>query len=342
MNAKATEEDPISQLGFGIVAYVNILYVMVWTFILFALITAPTMMNFKTGDTYADDPRVGYANGMISNLGYSSVDCHTIPVSLGQITLSCSYGSIGKIMDFGINSDKMGSPVDACVNNEYNRKCKPTSTRIGSLLRSTIGKESATIQFSSGDFYAGGASPLCTDNTNDFFVQYTCVQSDAEMGKKYDYLSMAVGSASLISLLFFLVLQCLYKGGKITQLEWDLSTVTAGDYSVEFEIPAKAYQLWYNRVYKQSGGEFEQGYSPALSLKRTMVEQIEEAMKAEVARRKGTGDTFIQRRTTEQKELNENVAVADIVFSYNNSKLICALRDRGNNIALQKFDKVQD
>lgn len=165
-------------------------------------------------------------------------------------------------------------------------------------------------------------------------MQYTCEQTNAEMGKKYDFLSMAVGTASLISLLFVLVLQCLYKGGKITQLEWDLSTVTAGDYSVEFEIPAKAYQLWYNRVYKQSGGEFEQGYSPALSLKRTMVDQIEEAMKAEVNRRKGTGDTFIQRKTTEQKELNENVAVADIVFSYNNSKLICALRDRGSNIAL--------
>ena len=118
MNAKATEEDPISQLGFGIVAYVNILYTMVWTFILFALLTVPTMMNFKTGDTYAGDSRAGYATGMISNLGYSSVDCHSIPVSLGQITLSCSYGSIGKIMDFGINSEKMGSPVDACVIND--------------------------------------------------------------------------------------------------------------------------------------------------------------------------------------------------------------------------------
>jgi hypothetical protein len=73
-----------------------------------------------------------------------------------------------------------------------------------------------------------------------------------------------------------------------------------------------------------------------------MIQEIETAMAAEVARRKGTGDTFIQRRTTEAKELNENVAVADMVFSYNNSKLILALRDRGSHIALQKFDKVQD
>ena len=117
VSAKATEEDPISQLGFGIVAYVNILYVMTWAFILFSLLMAPTMMNYKTGDTYAEDPRVGYANTMISNLGYSSVECHQIPVSLGQLTLSCSYGNIGKILDYGINNDKLGSPVDACINN---------------------------------------------------------------------------------------------------------------------------------------------------------------------------------------------------------------------------------
>jgi len=64
----------------------------------------------------------------------------------------------------------------------------------------------------------------------------------------------------------------LYKGGKIQQLEWDISTVTAGDYSVEIDIDKHAYEKWYNRTYKASGGEYETGYSPALSLKRTMVE----------------------------------------------------------------------
>lgn len=83
---------------------------------------------------------------------------------------------------------------------------------------------------------------------------------------------LACATATAISLLFVLVLQTLYKGGKITQLEWDLSTVTAGDYSVEFEIPATAYNIWYTRTYKKGGGEWEQGYAPALSLKRTMVD----------------------------------------------------------------------
>ena len=150
-----------------------------------------------------------------------------------------------------------------------------------------------------------------------------------------------MSTACLTSLLFVLVLQWLYKGGKIQQLEWDISTVTAGDYTVEFDIPAAAYRRWYEDVYKQSGGEYDQGYSPALSLKRTMCEQIETALKAEVSRRITEGDTQLHRKTTEEKQLNENVAIADMVFSYNNSALIHALRDRGNYIALQKFDLVQ-
>ena len=83
---------------------------------------------------------------------------------------------------------------------------------------------------------------------------------------------MAVSTTALISLLFVLTLVWLFKGGKIKQLEWDISTVTAGDYSVEFEIPADRYNHWYNNIYKQSGGECDQGYAPALSLKRHMVE----------------------------------------------------------------------
>lgn len=44
----------------------------------------------------------------------------------------------------------------------------------------------------------------------------------------------------------------------------------------------------------------------------------------------------------DNKPLNENVNVADMVFSYNNSELIHALRERGNYIALQQFDKAQN
>lgn len=42
-NEKAVQENPISQLGYGIVAYLDILYSMVWAFIVFSLMLIPTM-----------------------------------------------------------------------------------------------------------------------------------------------------------------------------------------------------------------------------------------------------------------------------------------------------------
>ena len=83
---------------------------------------------------------------------------------------------------------------------------------------------------------------------------------------------MATGTTCLISLLFVVALQYLYQNGKIMHLKWDISTVTAADYSVEFDIPSDTYYSWYNNDYKSYYGEFGQGYSPALSLKRKMAE----------------------------------------------------------------------
>ena len=130
-------------LGFGIVEYINILFIMVCVFLIFSVLLIPTILNFRTGQVYMNDPREGYAKNMIGNLGYSSVECVHIPVSLGRITLDCSYGEIGSIIDFGINNPSMGSPADACVNNNYNKKCKPYSdAQITKKLTNSIGKNS--------------------------------------------------------------------------------------------------------------------------------------------------------------------------------------------------------
>ena len=60
--------------------------------------------------------------------------------------------------------------------------------------------------------------------------------------EKYGHLITATATASLIALLFILSLQQLWRGGKIQQLEWDMSTITAGDYTVTFDIKAKSYK----------------------------------------------------------------------------------------------------
>ena len=139
MNEKAAEEDPLSNLGYGIVAYVNILYVMIWVFILFTILVMPTMMGYKAGIALEGEEHVGYADGMIGNLGYSGVECHNIPVSLGNIAITCQYGAVGEILDYGVNNPDSGSPVDACTTNDDNKSCKPDNKEISESLNGAIG-----------------------------------------------------------------------------------------------------------------------------------------------------------------------------------------------------------
>lgn len=39
----------------------------------------------------------------LGNLGYASVQCVHAPLEVGAMSLSCQYGTIGKILDWGSN-----------------------------------------------------------------------------------------------------------------------------------------------------------------------------------------------------------------------------------------------
>ncbi len=85
----------------------------------------------------------------------------------------------------------------------------------------------------------------------------------------------------LIAYLFTISLRHLYQGGKIQQLEWDMATITAGDYTVELKIDEDGYRTqWYNNEYRKPGGDYENQIAPALSLKQFMSTKIEEELTA--------------------------------------------------------------
>jgi len=86
---------------------------------------------------------------------------------------------------------------------------------------------------------------------------------------------LAVSTSVLIAFLFTITIRYLYQGGKIEQIDWDMATVTAGDYTVEFTMKEDKYRYWKQDVYEKPGGPKEQGISPALALKLEMTEVIE-------------------------------------------------------------------
>ena len=151
---------------------------------------------------------------MIANLGYSHTSCINAPLSIGSLTMSCTYGTIGQIFDYGVTSPESDGPLDACLTNDYNKACRPDSKDAEDLFAQAVGQERYNVRFGEGDLF-NSPGMGCAGPTNFLFVQFSCVQSNEDQQTKYGNLALATGTICLISLLFVVALQYLFKNGKI-------------------------------------------------------------------------------------------------------------------------------
>ena len=60
----------------------------------------------------------------------------------------------------------------------------------------------------------------------------------------------------------------------LSYLDWDVQTITPGDYSLQYEITDEAYQWFLDNVYNNSE-DAANGKSTALSLKDYMKKELE-------------------------------------------------------------------
>lgn len=128
IDSAVVQADPIAKLGFGIVAYVNMLWMLIWTFAIYTLLLMPTMIFFSDGSAYdsvPDQVKSSYLDTYLGNLGYSSVQCASIPTAVNRLSLSCPYGTIGKFLDYGINP--LVENKNTCVTDATNEMCTPTA-----------------------------------------------------------------------------------------------------------------------------------------------------------------------------------------------------------------------
>lgn len=178
-NQQKLEEEPLAQLGFGIIAYVNILWTLIVVFLVFSLMLYPSMRFFHQGIGYdhVNPELAAYEAGTIGNMGYSSVQCAVMPLDVEKMSLQCPYGKIGEIYDYGINlSDENASN---CANNDDILACKPDSKSFEASMFLAPGKVTHNFEF--GDFQhlydtaTIGSVSKCNASGSRLFVQYTCI-----------------------------------------------------------------------------------------------------------------------------------------------------------------------
>jgi hypothetical protein len=87
-----------------------------------SIIAYPMIHTYQNGgaiDTFVTQTKYGVYS--LANLGYSTVQCGTMPFNQKELTLSCPYGRIEKIVNqdqgFGVTPFDSDA-VDACLRDE--------------------------------------------------------------------------------------------------------------------------------------------------------------------------------------------------------------------------------
>jgi hypothetical protein len=99
-------------------------------------------------------------------------------------------------------------------------------------------------------------------------VQYTCQQSKEQISTKKSQLSIVSSLGVLVCFLFSICVYHLKRDSKLDQLDWDIATITPGDYTAQYEITDVAYEWFLNNVFRN--GDEAAGISVGASLKAYM------------------------------------------------------------------------
>jgi hypothetical protein len=116
---------------------------------------APAIYFNSLGTGYAFIPLAAqsYEMNTLGNMGYSSVQCQSIPVAVGKLSVSCPFGVIGEFYDYGINHSDDGGETDSCISTDNNSACKPNSSEFMQVLENAIGKQELTVEINSANIY---------------------------------------------------------------------------------------------------------------------------------------------------------------------------------------------
>jgi hypothetical protein len=83
MTGDKADKDPIMKLGYGMVAYRNMMWVLMCAFAVFSLLNIPALYIYKQGSGFSNNILTGGREDMsLGNLGYSSIQCSQIPLGI--------------------------------------------------------------------------------------------------------------------------------------------------------------------------------------------------------------------------------------------------------------------
>jgi hypothetical protein len=329
-------------LGYGVNAYFDIMLSLVWMFACITIFVLPLFYAYSQNETKALQNFGKYAITQYSlgNMGGSSVSCASVKMAQPAVYLECYTGFMDeKNYRFGVMpndvenaiycteealwADKANADRHNCTN-EMNRDVMQKR-----IVDQCKGRGNCTVSLA--DWYKAGTDPAILDKNGvcgqdaTFFLQAACtIKSDqASMRKIFGLIS---GCLSVFVYLFVIIYFDYVKSvQKCKYLDQDVNTITAGDYSVEFDLEQKTYENFLEKYYDK-----ENPMSENAQFKLYVQDELE----ARINAMPDQGYDEPHLRDVPKK-------IAQITFAYENTKIIEWLTYRGYYIKTEKWEKMK-
>jgi len=176
----------------------------------------------------------------------------------------------------------------------------------------------STFSFTTYDILSTGSSvsATCSDTNAKMFVQYTCIQSDDQLATKRNQATIISCLAVFAVGVYLTVLHYFKRASDLNQMEWDMQTITPGDYTAQLEITEKSYRFFMQNIYPRDQAR-KSDISIGESLKTYIKRELERILTEKL-------DEMKEKQKEEGKDnlKAHEVKIADIVFAFNNAELI--------------------
>jgi hypothetical protein len=153
-----------------------------------------------------------------------------------------------------------------------------------------------------------------------------CTQDVASLDTKKKTVLVGVCTGVLGCFIFMAIVSYFLKSNEIHAVEYDVNTVTAGDYTVEMEVTRDHWACFKENHYPVAK---EQGISPGQAFEDYLIMEIY--------------DQMIKLNDRKKKKVKiEKIQIASVQLAFDNSAVIALLKQRGAAIKATNFEEVRN
>jgi len=268
------KDDPANYLGYGIVSYLSLIKVLIATFSLLSLVHLPVIITYGRYENYSNDIMDNYQKVYsLGNMGFSGPRCVHVGLRVDNALLSCPTGSIRQLIDFGFISTDEDQNV--CLRTLTDYECEHAYNRqsaLAAIESQCLNRSSCLISNISSMLHRNATGGLCSQAETKFFVQYACEHSQEELEARRRDGAKAACVAVFSALAIFAMIFYQRKSTQLEQIEWDVSTVTASDYTVDMTLTEGMLENFVKEA--NPGIDESAGYRLKQYLQQTLEEKL--------------------------------------------------------------------